>query len=143
MSDWLNSKQKPSKKFHFWAAIFFFKKWLISLKFRREHHHEKVSLRFWFYLKICSGTSKKTLQNMCLDKNDKSRCTSDFFIVTYVIPTKKIFVAAKTTGSILGFRGSICTFIWETYFIFLATAEVSGGLLPKVVAFFSIFHQFF
>ena len=72
---------------------------------------------------------------MCLDKNDKSRCTSDFFIATYVIPTKKFFAAAETTASIIGFRGSTCTFIWETYFIFLATAEVSGGLLPKVGAF--------
>ena len=73
---------------------------------------------------------------MCLDKNDKSRCTSDFFIATYVIPTKKFFAAAETTASIIGFRGSTCTFIWETYFIFLATAEVSADLPPKVVALF-------
>ena len=72
----------------------------------------------------------------CLDKNDKSRCTSDFFIVTYVIPTQNFFVDPKTTGSILGFRGTICTFIWEIYFVFLATAEVSIDLLPKVVALF-------
>ena len=59
-----------------------------------------------------------------------------FFIVTYVIPTQNYFVDPKTTESILGFRGTISTFIWESYFFFLATAEVSAGLLPKVVVFF-------
>ena len=77
-----------------------------------------VDIRFQFYLKICSGTSKKMLQNMCQDKNDKSRCTSNFFIITFVIPTEKVFVDAKTTGSILGFKGMISTFIWESYFFF-------------------------
>ena len=77
-----------------------------------------VDIRFQFYLKICSGTSKKMLQNMCQDKNDKSWCTSNFFIITFVIPTEKVFVDAKTTGSILGFKGMISTFIWESYFFF-------------------------
>ena len=95
-----------------------FKKWLISLKFCREQHHEMVDLRFQFYLKICSGTSKKMLQNMSLDKNGKSWCTSDFFIVTYVIPKQNYFVDPKTTGSILGFRGTICTFTWILFSFF-------------------------
>ena len=103
-----------------------------------------VDLRFQFYLKICSGKSKKMLQNMCQDKNDKSRCTSNFFIITFVIPTEKVFVDAKTTGSILGFRGTISTFIWESYFFFFWPRQrFPQAFFQRSQCFLSIFHQLF
>ena len=77
------------------------------------------------------------LPKLFLDKKDKPWCTSHFFIVTYLIATKKCFWYHYSYSRHPRIQGVRYALSYGKFISFIcATAEVSIDLLPKVVALF-------